>query len=1306
MSDKEIISNESSSTTSPAKKEEIKNPSIPIYKLFRYSDNRDKFLICIAILCSAGVGALQPAAIIIFGTFLDRITTTIALTPPIDGAPIDYIATTLPVILILVYMAIGILVASYAAQTLWIITGENQTRRIRMKYLHAILRQDMAWFDASKEGSLTTRLTSDTQLIQEGLSEKFGLFVSSIAQFISGIVVGFTGDWLLSLVIIATFPILAIAAAIMGVLVTRYTTKAQDAYADAGQVAEQAFGGIRTVSAFNMEHHFVTRYLRELKKATYAGVKRAVVFGLGSAIFLFVFFSTYALSFWYGSTLVNKGHITGANVVISFFGVILGAIGLITIPQNLTSITSACGAAYNIYSTIERIPDIDPDDIKHKHLPQSWHGNVEFKDIFFSYPTRSDVSILNDVNISIPSGSTVALVGLSGSGKSTLMQLLQRFYDPNDGSILLDGQDIKSLDVSWLRENIGVVSQEPVLFNLSIEENIRLGALHTTSTITEIEQACKIANCHDFISKLPEGYNTIVGENAAFLSGGQKQRIAIARAILKNPKILLLDEATSALDTKSERLVQHALDIATVNRTTIMIAHRLSTIRNADKIVVMDKGKVVEQGTHEELVAFGGIYSDLVNKQTIAQEQHVTPMTTDSSIIEGFNADTSNINNNIGINRQDNNTISDGEPATTTKVVEDLIEQEKVAIEMMVMDKHDMDNEKNQDTNTTSTKQQQQQQQQQVSMLRVIKEMNTEWFLLLLGCFGSVIAGCIFPAFGYVFSQVVVLITEKGGLVSDGPMQGANLYSFLLMIVGVAGFVGFGTKIICFELAGERYTERLRHQVFCAYLRQEVGYYDDPENTTGALTTKLAVDAKNVNELITKTWGEIIQTVLTGIAGLIIAFVLSWQLTLVILGVSPFLIAGALYEAKIEQGFGDPTKKANEQCGEIASEAIKEIRTVASLNQQVYFENRFYKATERPHQMTTKKAWAASFGYACTQGVPLFAQAIAFYAGMRFIANGWITYNQMFTSMMMVLVTALGVGSGLVFTKTFVKGKLSANAIFEAIDRQPTIDPDLEGVEPSSDSIQGVIDFENVKFTYPTRPDHPVFHGDLNIQVDALKKIALVGSSGCGKSTTIGMLQRWYDTDSGSIRLDHQDIRSFTLSNLRSHMALVSQEPTVFDISIGDNIRLGYNNKEDEISFKEMEDVCRLANIHDFIQSLPEGYDTTCGNKGSQLSGGQKQRIAIARALIRKPKVLLLDEATSALDSESEKLVQEALDQVLEQGGRTTITIAHRLSTIQDSNMIYVIDNGHVMEKGNHQQLLEMNGLYAQLVLDQSLKTF
>ncbi|KAI9478125.1 MAG: P-loop containing nucleoside triphosphate hydrolase protein [Benjaminiella poitrasii] len=1264
------------------KGKKAKEPSVTIFQLFRFASMSEQFLILIAILCSACTGALQPVSILIYGSFISNLTKTITDTSKM-------LDVTLPIIHTMLYMGTAALVAAYISTCLWIITGERQSRRIRLLYLKSVLHQDMAWFDSSTEGSLNTRLASDTQIIQDGISEKFDLFISFFAQFVGGFVVAFVKGWQMALILLIAVPLLGASGSLMTFFLTKYTKEAQDSFAESGSIAEQAFQSIKTVYTYNLQNRFCLNYNQKLESACRFGVKGGIALGIGFAFFMFFLFGTFGLALWFGSRLVVQGHLTGPSVFIVFLSMMLGCMSFVKLPPNLSAISNARGAAYKIFSTIDRVPVINADSSDGKTL-QTMKGEIEFKNVYFNYPSRPDTVILKNLSFKVRPGMTVAFVGASGSGKSTTVQLVQRFYDVVSGQILFDGYNLRDLNVKWLRQQIGVVSQEPVLFNMSIRENLLMGAQSIVSD-DSIVNACKKANCHGFISKLPQGYDTVIGDQGGMLSGGQKQRIAIARAVLKNPKILLLDEATSALDTLSERLVQSALDKASKNRTTIVIAHRLSTIMNADMIVVLDHGEIVEQGTHQELIDLQGVYTNLVKKQQVYTDV--------------YRSKTGTLNNEYVFQQYimgDHLQVIDKLAKDNTTCLSTANNSNSLMDERIQIDPLPKFTQNTINLHITNGEKHLAPSPQKAPIKKVFYHMRSEWNYLAMGLFGSALAGCIFPLYAYSFSHVISFLSLPNQNIQPSPLGGTNLYAFIFAIIGIVAFIGNGLQFMAFEVCGQKYSKRLRGQVFAAYLKQEVAFFDQEENNTGSLTTKLAVDSRNVNEMITKVWGDITNLIITIAVGLVIAFVHSWALSLITLCLSPFLFAATAYEFYLQRGFEDGTKVANIQSGQVAGEAIREVKTVTALNKQSYFKDRYYQATQYPHKLAMRKAFLSSIGAACSKGISIYTNALAFYAGTRLIINGHIGFQEMFTSMTVIMTTAEAAGRSTTFAATFSKAKSAAISCFEILERKPRINSELEGYEPNTNAIKGHVDYQGIHFAYPARPDVTIFDGEFKLNVNAGQTIALVGPSGCGKSTTIGMLQRWYDPLSGSVSLDHQNVKSYSLNNLRNHMALVGQEPILFDMTIGENIRFGVEETK-QVSQQEIEDACKAANIHEFIAGLPEGYDTRVGDKGSQLSGGQKQRIAIARALIRKPRVLLLDEATSALDSDSERLVQEALDNILEEGGRTTITIAHRLSTIQNADLICVVKDGRVIEQGTHQELIQLNGTYKEMVHQQSL---
>ena len=397
----------------------------------------------------------------------------------------------------------------------------------------------------------------------------------------------------LTLVMMVSTPVLAISMGILAKVQASLTENELKAYAKAGGVAEEVFSSVRTVMAFGGQKKEIDRFQDNLTFAKKAGIKRGMATGIGAGLVWGIIYASYALAFWYGISLIlaacDDNNYTSSDLLIVFFSVLIGAMQIGQAAPYMEAFSVARGAAATIFSIIDRVPPIDSSSVEGS-VPDEVVGKISFRDVHFNYPSRPDVKILQGISFDVLPGQTVALVGTSGCGKSTCIQLLQRFYDPLQGSVAIDGNDVKELNLGWLREQIGMVGQEPVLFGTTIGENIRYGRDGVSEE--EMERAAKAANAHDFIQRLPLKYETLVGERGAQLSGGQKQRIAIARALVRHPRILLLDEATSALDTQSESVVQKALDRARQGRTTIIVAHRLTTIKNADRIIVMKDGVI------------------------------------------------------------------------------------------------------------------------------------------------------------------------------------------------------------------------------------------------------------------------------------------------------------------------------------------------------------------------------------------------------------------------------------------------------------------------------------------------------------------------------------------------------------------------------------------------------------------------------------------------------------------------------------------------------------------------------------------
>nr|QST14980.1 ABCB1-2 protein [Diaphanosoma celebensis] len=1254
-----VLSSTTDSSSTPENGPSNDEQPVPYFQLYRFSSTIDKWMIAIATLSALATGPCLAFIVIFFGdlvnSYIDEETNstfTELRCNATNTSSATFVETssdsTLNEDLLIFSINTGIaatvsVVLNFVFVTLFNISAENQVYRIRSRFLKAALKQDIAWYDQNTSDDFASRTTNNLNKIQEGIGEKVGMFVSFSSTAVSCIVTALVYGWELTLVSIAAMPLLTITMTILTKIQGSLSVKELQVYSEAGGRAEEALTAIRTVLVFGGQDKEISRFEESLLPAKKAGIKRGLATGISIGVSWMITYASYALAFWYGIQLVLNSCRSGTNydagiLNIVFFNALYAALKFGQAFPLLESFAVAKGAACSIFQIIDRVPSIDSSSTAGLR-PSSVQGDIRFENVHFSYPSRSDVPVLKGVTFSIAPGQTVALVGSSGCGKSTCIQLLQRFYDPSLGQLKIDGTDIKELNVQWLRDQIGVVGQEPVLFGTTIGENIKYGCSEATQE--DVIEAAKLANAHGFIDQLPLKYETMVGERGAQLSGGQKQRIAIARALIANPKILLLDEATSALDTQSEAVVQQALDQASEGRTTVIVAHRLTTVRNADCIFVFKNGSVEECGTHAELMSRRGLYFSLVNSQSTEEETH--------------QEDT--IDEEVSVQSEDS------EPS--------ICQAQSVEVQPI-----DRDRTCDQDISEES-----------VSLWRLLKVNRSEWPYLVLGSVGSAVAGLVIPVYAIVFGEVQGILSNVD---EDQVRRRGNFLSLLFVAIAVAAGIGSFLQNFMFSLAGEHLTNRLRALSFRAMLRQEIGWFDLQENSVGALCARLSGDASSVQGATGARIGTTIQVTFALAFSIVVAFSSDWRLGLVSSVFVPVILFSAILEARIETGQNVKQIRALEKSSRVAMESILNIRTVASLGLEGKFHSIYMEALAKPHTAVKNRSPIRGLLFGMTINMVMFASIATYHYGGYLLQSEGLPYKEVLKVAEAMIFGMEMVGQTLAFTPNFGKAKAAANRIFQLLDRKPlmTSTPTAQRLS----NVEGEVEFDDVHFTYPTRRDVSILNG-LSLAVRPGHTVALVGPSGCGKSTCIQLLQRFYDPDRGVIRVDDFPIAPLDVSSLRSHLSIVSQEPMLFNRTIAENIAYGDNSRT--VPMEEIIEAAKKANIHTFIQSLPLGYETKVGHRGTQLSGGQRQRVAIGRALVRNPRILLLDEATSALDSESEKIVQDALDQAQEE--RTCITIAHRLSTIQNADCIFVLNAGRVEEYGTHHELIQGQGLYHRL---------
>ncbi|CAH9090757.1 unnamed protein product [Cuscuta europaea] len=1122
----------------------------------------------------------------------------------------------------------------------WTRTAERQASRLRLQYMKAVLRQDVAYFDSlhTNTSDVITTLSADSLVIQDVISEKVPVFVANISTFIGAYLVSFIMLWRLAVIALPSVLLLVIPGFMYGRTLAAIAKKMRVEYSKAGNIVEQALSSIRTVYSFVGESKTIENYSKALQGTVKLGLRQGLSKGLavGSNGVVYAIWSYMS---YYNSRLIMYHGVQGGTAFAVGAAITTGGLAFGSSLSNVKYFSEASAACERMMEVIKRVPKIDSDN-RDGHIMDHVSGEVEFKHVQFAYPSRPETTILKNFNLRIPAGKKMALVGGSGSGKSTTVALLQRFYDPLRGEVLLDGISLDKINLKWLRSQMGLVSQEPSLFATTIKENIIFGK--EDASMEDVIQAAKAANAHNFISQLHQGYDTQVGEKGVQMSGGQKQRIAIARAIIRAPKIFLLDEATSALDLESERIVQEALDKVALGRTTIIISHRLSTIRNADLISVVQNGQVKEIGSHSDLIENeNGIYTSLVRQQI--------PISQDIS--------------------------SDPHTITTSKELVEL----GLPLSITSMD-----------LQSGCAKFEDKELPPAPSFRRLFALNLPEWKQATLGSIGAMLFGAVQPTYGFVLGAMLsVFFLPSHAEIKEK----ITIYSLCFLGLSILAILLSIVQHYNFAIMGEYLTKRMRVKILSKILTFEIGWYDKDNNSTGAICSRLATDANVVRSLVGDRMALLIQTCSSVVVSCTLSLVLAWKLALLMMAAQPAIIMGFYYRRVFLKNMSQKATQSQGESSKIAIEAVANVRTVTSFSSQAKILQMLKKAQEGTIRDGVRQSWCAGIVLAISTSLITFNVALAWWYGGKLVKHGLIPVKSLFQTFFILITTSRVIAEAATMTSDLAKGSNAIRSIFAVLDRETRIDPE----DPNSyipEKLVENVEIRDVHFTYPERPDIFIFKG-FSMVIQGGKATALVGPSGSGKSTIIALIQRFYDPIKGSVRIDGRDLRSYNLRSLRKHIALVSQEPMLFAGTVRQNITYGVSETANEA---EIVAAAKAANAHTFIDALEHGYDTWCGERGVQLSGGQKQRVAIARAILKNASVLLLDEATSALDSKSERLVQEALDRIMI--GRTSVVVAHRLSTIRNCDVVAVLDKGELVEEGTHSSLLAKgpSGVYYSLL--------
>jgi len=1284
-------------------------------RFFVLFEAKDRWIFALAAVSAILGGARFPVMSLWVGDSMDSLGT----------ATSGFEELINPIIIKMVLLGV---VSGFCKSTCEISIAMLQARissKYQAAFLDTLLRKDSSWYDVQNSTVLLSEMTTGVYKVMDLYGTDCGTAMTGVSAFIISAIVAVSRSWQLGLIMVGFVPI-SICCTMFGFRCFMRLMRIKSSVVGVGALTlEQCISGVRTVAAFGLEEEAVKQVDPWIKIAPLATMVTLLMAASSFSLKMGTDWFGSALMYYVGARFVIDGShndMTGetwlpGDIFAVWFTMFLGVSQL----AMATSYAQHFADGLEAMNMLSRYRDGQHEEIEGSArdlladevaaIGQIEH--VEFRNVCFTYPGRPDVKVLKDVSFRVQKGQKLAVCGESGSGKSTIIQLLMRFYDPEGGAVFVNGKDIRDYHVSALRRAVSLVEQEPVLFATTLRKNLQAAVSITGEVLTDEQlRAVKEKCLMQFVDKLPQTFDTYCGAKGTAFSGGQKQRACIARALLRNPQLLLLDEATAALDNKSEREIQVTLDKVIGDAgASVTVAHRLRTIKDSDAILVFKSGEIVEQGTHDELMALEerGMYSSLVKLQEIAEQSG------GDELVAQISASMSGVNDHrtqSSQGKKDAQALQDLSRITPRKFFVIVPRWYRLAF----------------------------------------RYSKLNFFGILVGQLGQICTSGLNPFYA------LVLIKMLTGLYAEGDEREDNVRNSTLSLValGLAIMISLFLRMFVGFNAQARNVSYLRLDLVRSAMCQDLAFFDNPGCTAPqvALTFSATLDP-SANMILDSVCGVMMEVVGGFTIAMVLAFTAQPALSALVIITWPVNIVSMYLEfrAMIKKFVRGKDAHSESASAQIFHDCTSHLKTVRATQCEDAMMKEFTELVALEGFKGRKELIVVALIKGVAYSFELCHYAFAFWMAAKLMDSGE-KFDECMQAMMTIIIGLTPVAAKMLMPFDGMDRKLEAcGKVLDLLDHKPTIHSkqfeDHAGRVEALDLFGKTLFFENVRFRYAQRPEVEVLRGmNFDIQLGAGQMVGLCGPSGGGKSSILSLLLRFYDPVSGTVRVDGLgEVRSLDVRRWRKSIAYVAQEPTLFQDSLLNNVRYGNFDATPE----DVSRAIKMAHV-DFVDGSPsfvagtpiartrivlqgdlknlgwteEKFDRMMDRvvvrskdsadssaprtpsktlvwhetvKMSSLSGGQRQRVAIARALVRKAPILIFDEATSALDSHSEKIVQDSIAE--SRTGQTQFVVAHRLSTISAADKILVVALGVVVEAGTSEELLQKRGVYYGLVKSQ-----